>query len=242
MTNGSGSFAERALVCIPTYDERDNIEAITRAALAADERVDVLVVDDNSPDGTWKIVQERAGNDPRIHLMHRTTERGRGSAGIAGFCYARDNGYDAFIEMDADFSHQPRFIPDLLEPLQSDTADIVIGSRLIPGGGESGRHPMRGVITHAANFYIKTMLRLEPKDCTTGYRTFNKHALHTIPWENMKALGPEILQEVLLEAREFKLRVTERPIQFEERRAGVSTFNWKIMRRSLAYVWNNRHR
>jgi dolichol-phosphate mannosyltransferase len=232
----------KTLVMLPTYNEAGNITPLMDELLALEGMLDVLVVDDNSPDGTWQIVAARAETDPRIHLIHRVNARGRGTAGIAAFKYARDNGYDAAVEMDADFSHHPRFIPSLLQPLQADQSDIVIGSRLVSGGGETGRHPARRLITLAANFYIRTMLKLIPRDCTTGFRTFNRRALNAIPWENLDARGPEIVQEVLLEARRAGLRVVERPIIFEERRAGTSTFNWRIMRRSLAYVWRNRNR
>lgn len=210
--------------------------------LALDPQLEVLVVDDNSPDGTWRVVRERAALDGRVHLIHRTNERGRGTAGLVAFLYARDNGYDAAVEMDADYSHHPRFIPSLLKPLSSGEADIVIGSRLITGGGETGRHPARRLITLAANGYIRTMLRLPVRDCTTGFRTFSREALETIPWEKLDARGPEIVQEVLIEARHARLRMLERPIMFEERRAGESTFNYKIMLRSFGYVWRNRGR
>lgn len=227
---------------LPTYNESGNIEPLMEELLALEPQVEVLVVDDNSPDGTWKLVAEKAKAEPRVHLIHRTDVRGRGSAGIAAFRYARDNGYEAAVEMDADYSHHPRFVPSLLEPVISGEADIVVGSRLIPGGGESGRHPMRRFITLAANAYIRTLLKLPVRDCTTGFRTFNKRALEVIPWERLQAEGPEILQEVLIEARRAGLRVVERPILFEERRAGVSTFSRKIMARSIKYVWRNRHR
>lgn len=232
----------KTLAMLPTYNEIDNIEPLLDELLALHAKLDVLVVDDDSPDGTWKAVARRAEADPRVHLLHRTTQRGRGTAGIAAFVWARDHNYDAAIEMDADFSHAPRFIPSLLQPLQQGEADIVIGSRLIPGGGETGRHPLRGLITQAANLYIRTMLKLQPRDCTTGFRTFNSRALQTIPWEKLAAEGPEILQEELIEARRANLTVVERPIMFEERRAGQSTFNLQIMKRSLAYVWKNRSR
>lgn len=232
----------RTLAMLPTYNEAGNIRPLIQELLALPGELHVLVIDDNSPDGTWQIVQEMAAADERVHLIHRTTERGRGTAGIAGFIWARQHNFDAAVEMDADFSHSPRFIPSLLQPLEQGAADIVIGSRLVAGGGETGRHPARRLITLAANLYIRTMLRLAPRDCTTGFRTFNRRALEAIPWESLRATGPEIVQEVLIQARLHSLRVVERPILFEERRAGTSTFNSKIMRRSLAWVWQNRKR
>lgn len=234
------SPAMKILTTLPTYNEAGNIQPLISELLALDARVEVLVVDDNSPDGTWQIVEEMAENEPRIHLIRRTTERGRGTAGLAAFIYARDNDYDAAVEMDADYSHHPRFVLSLLEPLQTGEYDIVVGSRLVPGGGETGRHPLRKIITLGANWYIRAMLRLSVRDCTTGFRTFNRRALESIPWETLNANGPEIVQEVLIEARRAGLRITERPIKFEERRAGESTFNWKIMARSFRYVWHNR--
>lgn len=232
----------KILAMLPTYNEADNICALMDELLALDPRLDVLVIDDNSPDGTWRLVQERSEADPRVRLIHRTKEKGRGTAGLAGFAYARDHGYDLAVEMDADFSHHPRFVLPLLEPLERGEADAVVGSRLVPGGGESGRHGLRRLITLAANWYIRLMLRLPVRDCTTGFRTYNRRALEAIPWENLNATGPEIVQEVLIEARRAGLRVVERPIWFEERRAGESTFNSRIMARSFAYVWRNRGR
>ncbi len=232
----------KVLATLPTYNEAENILPLIEELLALDERMQVLVVDDNSPDGTWRVVQELAVHNSRIHLIHRTTERGRGTAGIAAFLFARDNDYDIAVEMDADYSHHPKFIPALMEPLLNDQADVVIGSRLVAGGGETGRHGIRRMITLGANLYIRMMLRLPVKDCTTGFRTFNRKALEQIPWEHLNAQGPEIVQEVLIAARQKGLRMTERPILFEERRAGESTFNWRIAVRSLQYVWQNRGR
>lgn len=226
----------RTLITLPTYNEADNILSLVQECLALDADFEVLVVDDNSPDGTWKLVEELKASEPRVHLIHRTKERGRGTAGFAAFRYGRDHGYDAVVEMDADFSHHPRFIPGLLEPLRNDVADIVVGSRLIPEGGESGRGAVRPLITRAANTYIRTLLRLPVRDCTSGFRTFNRQALQALPWDEMRATGPELLQEILLAAVDQGLRITERPIWFEERRAGTSTFNRKIMVRSFLYV------
>jgi dolichol-phosphate mannosyltransferase len=226
----------RIIATLPTYNEAENIESLVSDLLALGPEIEVLVVDDNSPDGTWLIVRDMASAQTRVHLLRRTTERGRGTAGLAGFRWARDAGADAVVEMDADYSHHPRFIPDLLEPIRAGEADIVVGSRLVSGGGEEGRSISRRLITSAANLYIKTVLGLTVHDCTSGFRTFSRKALELIPWESMTATGPEIVQEVLCEGRKARLRMVERPILFEERRAGESTFNVKIMIRSFLYV------
>ena len=195
-----GAFM-RIVALLPTYNEAENIAPLIGEILALGPEYEVLVVDDDSPDGTWRIVGDTAARDPRVHLMHRTSERGRGSAGIAGFQWARDNGADAVIEMDADFSHHPRFIPMLAEPVRAGTADIVIGSRLVEGGAEQGRHAARKAITLGANAYIRLVLGLPIRDCTSGFRAFSRRALDAIPWEKMTARGPEIVQEVLHQAR-----------------------------------------
>lgn len=227
----------RILATLPTYNESLNIRPLMAEILALGPEYEVLVIDDNSPDGTWRIVQELAADNPRIHLLHRTTEKGRGTAGLAGFRWARDHGADVVVEMDADFSHQPRFIPSLVEPVRAGQADVVVGSRLIAGGGEVGRPLSRRLITLAANTYIRLLLRLPIRDTTSGFRVFSRRALELLPWETMSARGPEIVQEVLLEARRARLKFAELPILFEERRAGQSTFNARIALRSLAYVF-----
>lgn len=226
----------KIIATLPTYNEAGNIESLMRDILALGPEFEVLVIDDDSPDGTWRLVAEAARTEQRIHLLHRTTERGRGTAGLAGFVWARDNGADAVVEMDADYSHHPRFIPSLVEPLRTEGADLVVGSRLVRGGGEQGRHPARKIITLLANAYIRAVLGTSIRDSTSGFRVFSRRALETIPWERMRARGPEIVQEVLWEARRAGLVLAERPIFFEERRAGTSTFNWRIMVRSLLYM------
>jgi dolichol-phosphate mannosyltransferase len=232
----------KIIVTLPTYNESENIRPLITELLALGPEFEVLVIDDNSPDGTFRIVGEMAAAEPRVHLLHRVNEKGRGSAGLAGFAKARDMGADAVVEMDADFSHQPKFIPSLLEPVRSREADVVIGSRLVSGGGEEGRSFLRTIITFAANFYIRTLLKLKLRDCTSGFRVFNRHALEVLPFEKMTAKGPEIVQEVLWEARAANLKMVERPILFTERRAGQSTFNSKIMLRSLKYMIGLRRR
>lgn len=233
----------RILATLPTYNESENILPLMEEILNLGNEFEVLVIDDHSPDGTWKIVQTASESNSRIHLLHRVGRKGRGSAGLEGFLTARDVYHaDAVVEMDADFSHAPRFIPGLLEPIRQGEADVVIGSRLVDGGGETGRHFVRKWITWAANTYIRVLLSLPLQDCTSGFRVFNRKALDAVPWDAMECTGPEIVQEVLMEASKAGLRFAERPILFEERRAGQSTFNAKIMVRSLGYMWKLRSR
>jgi dolichol-phosphate mannosyltransferase len=224
----------RFMAMLPTYNEAENIGPLLDAILAQGPEWEALVVDDDSPDGTWRIVRERAAADPRVHLLHRTKDRGRGLAGIAGFRRAIELGADWVLEMDADFSHNPAHIPAFVEASQR--ADLVIGSRLVPGGGERGRSPLRGWITQFASFYIRTTLGLPLRDPTSGYRLFSRRLLEAMPWEAMHARGPEIVQEVLVAAGARGFTMLEVPIMFEERRAGQSTFNLKIMIRSFFWV------
>lgn len=224
----------RFMAMIPTYNEAENIGPLLDAILAQGPEWEALVVDDHSPDGTWKLVGERAAAEPRIHLLHRTTDKGRGLAGIAGFRRALELGADWVLEMDADFSHNPSYIPAFVDA--SKQADLVIGSRLVTGGGEQGRSPLRGLITQCASLYIRSVLRLPVKDPTSGFRLFSRRLLEAMPWDAMHARGPEIVQEVLVAARSRGFRMVEIPILFEERRAGQSTFSVKIMLRSFFWV------
>lgn len=225
----------RIIATLPTYNESENIISLIDALLATSKRMEVLVIDDNSPDGTWRVVKERAARDSRVHLLHRTREKGRGSAGVAGFRRALELGADAVVEMDADWSHHPRHLPQMLRALRK--SDVVIGSRLVPRGGEVGRGIHRKAITWGANFYIRTLLRLPVRDCTSGYRVFRRWVLESIAWEKVRSNGPAIVQEVLVSARAMDARIAEVPILFEERRAGRSTFNSKILLAGLTAQW-----
>lgn len=223
----------RYMAMLPTYNEAQNITALIEEILALGPEYEALVVDDNSPDGTWRIVKDMAAANARVHLLHRITDKGRGTAGAAGLRKAVDLGADRVIEMDADFSHHPRFIPALIAA--SDNADVVIGSRLVNGGGEQGRSPVRTMITLGANLYIRLVLGLQIRDCTSGFRVFRSDALKKMHLEKMRSRGPAIVQELLLAARRAGCTFAEVPILFEERRAGDSTFNVKIM---LAGLWS----
>ncbi|HBF35466.1 TPA: polyprenol monophosphomannose synthase [Candidatus Sumerlaeota bacterium] len=229
-------MSDRVIAMIPTYNESGNISDLIHAILMLGPEYSALVVDDNSPDGTWEIVQTLAAENPgRVHLLHRVNERGRGSAGIAGFVEALRLGADYVIEMDADWSHHPRFIPQLTK-LARQGADVVVGSRLVKGGGETGRSPLRTLITFGANLYIRLVLGLTLRDCTSGFRVFRRNVLATIDFSKLNSNGPAIVQEMLMACKVQGAKFAESPIQFEERRAGTSTFNIRIMLAGLSSV------
>jgi dolichol-phosphate mannosyltransferase len=217
----------KIVVTLPTYNESQNILPLISSLLRVSRNLEVLVIDDDSPDGTWKLVKDLAEKNPRVHLLHRIGVRGRGTAGIEGFKKALELGADLIVEMDADWSHHPRFLRSMLKATRR--ADLVVGSRLVNGGGERGRSGVRTLITHLANLYIRAVLGLRTKDCTSGYRVFRRWVLEGIEWGEVRATGPAIVQEVLVASRAQGARIKEVPILFEERRAGQSTFNSKIM-------------
>jgi dolichol-phosphate mannosyltransferase len=224
----------KAMAMIPTYNEAPNIEALLREILAQGEDIGAVVVDDNSPDGTAAIVERLQNEDARVHLLLRKEQRGRGTAGIAGFQYALRQGVEYIIEMDADFSHSPSYIPFFLR--QMDDCDLLIGSRLIPGGGERGRHFSRRWITRAANAYIRLILGLRIRDCTSGYRIFRRRVLEGIELNEIMSKGPSVVEEILYKAYKRGFRIKEVPYILEERKAGQSTFNGKIMLDALGMM------
>ncbi|MCA9433438.1 MAG: polyprenol monophosphomannose synthase [Candidatus Omnitrophica bacterium] len=215
------------LVILPTYNERENLKKLVHEIRDLKiEGLEILVVDDQSPDGTWAVADQLASDFKDVHVIHRKPPRGRGLAGIEGFIWARDQGYDLTFEMDADFSHPPRFIPDLLAPFDEDSGlDLVIGSRYIPGGKIEGWPMWRHWNSAVANRMAKTVLGLSPKDCTSGYRCFSKRALAALAWERMIATGPVIVEEILYHFEQSDLGFKEVPITFVERVEGVSKVN-----------------
>ena len=220
------------LVTLPTYNEAGNILPLIDDLLALRPDISVVVIDDDSPDGTWRLVREKVATTDRVFLIHRTEERGRGSAGVAGFKFAVQKKADLVVEMDADYSHHPRFLPELINAAQN--ADVVIGSRLVKDGGEIGRSLVRTWITHLANFYIRIVLGIKIRDCTSGYRVFRRKVLEEIDLDTLESNGPAIVQEVLIRCKRKGFKMVEVPIIFEERRRGTSTFNTRIM---LAGLW-----
>lgn len=224
----------RAMAMVPTYNESGNIDKLITEILGQGKDVGVVVVDDDSPDGTWKIVEDYSKRDPRVHLIRRIGRRGRGSAGIEGFQYAVKQGVEFIIEMDADFSHKPSYISGFLKEMKD--CDLLIGSRMVKGGGETGRGPLRQWITKVANLYIRLVLGLPYKDATSGYRVFRREVLEAIDLNDIMSTGPSIVQEVLYKAHKKRFRIKEVPIIFEDRTVGQSTFNTRIMRQSLMMI------
>ncbi len=217
----------KAMAMVPTYNEALNIERLLREILAQGSNIGAVVVDDDSPDGTAAIVERLRREDSRVHLLLRKNERGRGTAGIDGFRYALGQYVDYVIEMDADFSHPPSFIPYFLRRM--DDCDLLIGSRLVPGGGERGRHFLRQWITRTANAYIRLILKLPVRDCTSGYRIFRREVLEAIDLDQIMSQGPSVVEEVLYKAYKRGFRIKEVPYIQEDRKAGESTFSRKIM-------------
>jgi len=225
----------RVSVVIPTYNREhllpDTVESVLNQTY---KDFEVIVVDDNSPDGTADIVRSMGDRGGRIELIVRKTERGRGSAGIAGFRRALALGARYIGEMDADFSHDPGYIKDFLRMIES--YDIVIGSRGISGGGEVNRSPVRRVITAFASVYIHVLLGLAVKDPTSGYRLFRREVIETLDWDTMISTGPSIVQEMLIQSLARGWSVVEFPIVFSERRAGSAKFNVRISAQSLVMI------
>ena len=230
----------KAMVVVPTYNERDNVERLIGEVLAQDEGIEVLVVDDNSPDGTGEVVERMKEGNPRLHLLRRPGKLGLGSAYRDGFRFALTRGVDYIIEMDADFSHQPSYIPYFLG--QMEDCDLLIGSRLVQGGGERGRHLLRKWITRLANSYIRVILGLPFRDCTSGYRVFRREVLRAIELDQIMSMGPSVVEEVLYKAYRRGFRIKEAPYILEERMAGESTFNRKIMLNALKMILKIRWR
>lgn len=215
------------IVVLPTYNERGNIAAVVRGVLAQGDRYEALVVDDGSPDGTVDEVRKEFAGEPRVHLVVREGPRGRGLAGAEGFRRALEGGYAYIFEMDADGSHDPAVLPSLTAALGR--VDVAIASRLAPGGGEEGRGAARRWITAAANAYLRAVLGLKVRDCTTGFRGFRRAALEAVPWERVRCVGPAIVQEVLYAVSARGFSAEEVPFMFRERNWGESKLNVKLL-------------
>ena len=230
MTKAS-QFAGQVAVIIPTYNERDNIDPITASVRSAIPGADLLIVDDNSPDGTGKIADELAAADSHVCVLHRQAKAGLGAAYIAGFGWALDRDYDAVVEMDADGSHRPEELPRLLSALND--ADLVLGSRWVPGGRTLSWPRSRQILSRAGNAYARIMLGITLRDVTGGYRAYRADTLRKIGLGNVKSQGYCFQIDLALRALQAGVTVAEIPITFIERARGTSKMSNTIIGEAL---------
>jgi dolichol-phosphate mannosyltransferase len=232
----------RVAVLIPTYNERDNLPTIVRRVRASAPDVDVIVLDDNSPDGTGQVADELAANDEHVRVQHRAGKEGLGRAYLSGFALAIAEGYDAVVEMDADGSHQPEQLPSLLAALAD--ADLVIGARWVRGGEVRNWPLRRKVLSVGANLYTKVLLGMRVNDATAGYRAYRTSALQTMGLQGVESQGYCFQIDLTLRAVRAGLTVVEVPITFVEREIGVSKMGQDIVREALTNVtrWGVAHR
>jgi len=221
-------------VIIPTYNERDNLDSIVAKVRAAVPTADVLVVDDNSPDGTGDIADKLALADEHVHVLHRTRKAGLGAAYLAGFGWALDRGYDALVEMDADGSHDPAELPSLLAALGD--ADLVVGSRWVPGGSVHNWPRSREILSRGGNAYARIMLGLSVHDATGGYRAYRAATLRDIGLHDVTSQGYCFQIELTLRAMRAGKKIAEVPITFTERTLGASKMNRAIVAEALLKV------
>lgn len=215
----------KAFVTLPTFNESKNIEPLIREIHRQDPGIGIVVADDDSPDGTWKIVEEISKKTPNVFLLRRTTHKGRGSAGVDAFRFALKEQADVVIEMDADFSHHPKYIPQLLERIE--TCDLVIGSRAVAEGKDQRRSLLRKWITQLSSLYTRFVLGLPVRDCNSGFRCFRREVLEAVNLDTIISTGPSIVQELLFKAHLHRFSICEIPIVFIEREAGESKLNLK---------------
>jgi dolichol-phosphate mannosyltransferase len=229
----------QALIVVPTYNERDNVRGIAERLLAALPEAELLFVDDNSPDGTGALLDELAAAQPRIHVLHRTGKLGLGTAYIAGFGWGLARGFDYLFEMDADGSHDPKYLPQMLA-LAEDGADVVVGSRYVPGGGTQNWGLGRKILSRGGSLYARTILGIELRDVTAGFVCWRRAALEAIDLPTITSNGYSFQIEMKYRALRRHLRIVETPIVFADRRVGTSKMSRAILVEALRKVWELR--
>jgi dolichol-phosphate mannosyltransferase len=225
----------RILISLATYNERDNLAPLLAEIHKAVPSADLLVIDDNSPDGTGKLADELASGNPRLHVLHRTGKLGLGTAILTGMHYALERGYDLFVNMDADFSHHPRYLPALLAGM--DGHDVMIGSRYVPGGGSVNWPLSRRLMSRGINSVVAVLMRIPASDCSGAYRCYRVSKLSEAQLERVRSRGYSFQQEVLYLCRRAGCKIGETPIVFENRRAGKSKVNIREALRSIAMIF-----
>ena len=224
----------RTVMVVPTYDEADNLAWIVARLRAAQPDVDVLVVDDASPDGTGEIADALASSDRAVHVLHRTTKDGLGAAYLAGFAWALERGYDVIGEMDADGSHQPEQLGRLREALSR--ADLVIGSRWVPGGTVVNWPWRRELLSRGGNLYVRLLLGVSVKDATAGFRLFHRATLETIELDQVRSSGYVFQTDLVARTLRAGLQIAEVPIEFVERVRGESKMSGAVASESLRRI------
>lgn len=232
-------MTERALVIIPTYNERENASRIIHAVLEKDPRLEVLIVDDGSPDGTAAIVEAIGAKDPRVHILKRSRKMGLGTAYIAGFKWALERPYEYVFEMDADFSHDPAHLPEFLRAIE--TADLVIGSRYREGRVTVVNWPMtRLLLSYFANIYARVVTGVPLWDLTAGFKCFRRTVLESIDLDDVRSNGYAFQIEMHFRAWRKRFRIVEIPIVFVDRTEGTSKMSKAIVREAVWMVWRLR--
>jgi len=225
-----------SLIVVPTYNERDNVEGVALRFLAALPGTDILFVDDNSPDGTGPLLDQISAAEPRVHVMHRAGKLGLGTAYIEGFGWGLARGYDYLFEMDADGSHDPVYLPQMIA-LAEDGADAVIGSRYVPGGGTANWGIGRKIISRGGGLYARTILGVDIRDLTAGFMCWRRTALEAIELPTITSNGYSFQIEMKYRALRKGLRLVETPIMFMDRRVGQSKMSRAIFVEALFKVW-----
>lgn len=224
----------KTLIIVPTYNEAENLPSLLREICANAPETEVLIVDDNSPDGTGELAEEIHKENPKVHVLHRPGKLGLGTAYIAGFKYAIEHNYDAAFEMDADFSHNPRYLPDFLKAIEH--ADLVIGSRYIRGGSTPNWSLLRRFISGGGNIYARFMLGMPIHDCTAGFRCYRTSVLRSIDLDAIQSQGYAFQIEMAYRVTQQGFRVVEIPISFLDRRVGKSKMSRKIFVEGFLWV------
>lgn len=225
----------RVLTIIPTYNELESLPKTLGRLRAAVPASDVLVVDDNSPDGTGQLADSIAGEDSQVHVLHRKGKEGLGAAYIAGFKWGLAAGYDVLVEMDADGSHQPEQLPLLLDAI-NDGADLAMGSRWVPGGGTVNWPLYRQAISRTGSTYARLMLGLKIKDITGGYRAFRRSTLEALKLDQVESVGYGFQVDLAWRVAKLGLKIVERPITFVERELGASKMSGNIVVEAMINV------
>jgi dolichol-phosphate mannosyltransferase len=231
--------ADKTLVMTATYNEIDNLPRLADEVFAVVPQVDLLVVDDNSPDGTGDWCDERAARDPRVHCLHRTGKLGLGTAIVAGMKYAIEHGYKYVLNMDADFSHHPRYLPAMIsgmDPYDAEPLDVMIGSRYVPGGGTVDWPLRRRLMSRSVNLYARWMLWLRAKDCSGGYRCYRVATLERLDLGSIRSRGYSFQEEILWMLRRAGARIGETPIVFADRERGQSKINGREAASALRII------